>query len=699
MALGVVKGADFEKQISNGIENLHYDKQIFFEWLCAVRALPFLGARGHFSFWKKHLKQRYIYSVLNALDTYLQADYGNDYADCFSFSSTNPGVAYIPHVADACTASYAYHAVNAVACASINAVAAPHSSYHAAYAARKCNVNLQDIILSDLSLIKENNYNQFNNDISIYGNIWNKFQNALQDNGCEYWGKLYEDIFKSGFVVDKEALERRLSVPKAIREQGAAAVAEYLENAERQGLTFSRRETRLIILGSAGAGKTTLVKRLNGDNSYTDPKDTTHGVDTDVVLDCNGIKTRVWDFGGQVFYHASHRCFMTENCVYILVISARCEDHRNISKTNYWLDTIRIYSENKAKVFIVINEFDNSEQNAEDYDTFKDGEYKSLIQEIYSFNVDTGFESITAFKNDLSVYIESVGHQVFGKDDNNAIKELSSVFKDNQILSRGDLERILIKHKITIKKEQERAIKLFNTLGIALSYDFMEDAVLNPYWISHGVYKVVDYMAEKKSKFIKYSELDVVFSDERGIYPIGKDRYILDLMKHYKIGFRNKDGIRGLIVPCAASQSKPKNITVDIEPDCLVTYVEREDLQEFPANFFNRYICANKNDIKGKDEMSAVWQTGMVLTDKEASALVELNPNNTRIQMTVWGVNKEEYKQSLEFIIDKLLKEYNFTSYTEVRIRGGKLVKFITVVLNAAVESAFKGITKGIIDK
>ncbi len=63
--------------------------------------------------------------------------------------------------------------------------------------------------------------------IELYGDIWGRFQKALEAEGCGYWGELYQHIFDDEFVPDQEALTRRMNVPIEIRNQGAAAVAKY----------------------------------------------------------------------------------------------------------------------------------------------------------------------------------------------------------------------------------------------------------------------------------------------------------------------------------------------------------------------------------------------------------------------------------------------------------------------------------------
>ena len=94
-------------------------------------------------------------------------------------------------------------------------------------AANNRYVYLQNILLSDIEIIQKGDYT-FNNDLRWYGDIWNNFQQALEKEDCSYWGHLYKNIFENCFVLDKEALERRIYVPIRIQERGASVVISYL---------------------------------------------------------------------------------------------------------------------------------------------------------------------------------------------------------------------------------------------------------------------------------------------------------------------------------------------------------------------------------------------------------------------------------------------------------------------------------------
>ncbi|MCP4373862.1 MAG: hypothetical protein GY797_38035, partial [Deltaproteobacteria bacterium] len=180
--------------IKKRIEELNKEQVVCFAWRCAVRALPFLGSNGHFNFWYEKDRQNHLFSIFLAL--YLAVDRD-------SIDAARDDIA-----------------------ASRAAIAARYSAMDATRNNRKMLMNLEPILLRDLNTIQNKEKLDIQHMLTdLYGDIWDNFQKALATESCAYWGQLYKDIFDSGFVLDQEALQRRINVPKEIRNQGAAAEA------------------------------------------------------------------------------------------------------------------------------------------------------------------------------------------------------------------------------------------------------------------------------------------------------------------------------------------------------------------------------------------------------------------------------------------------------------------------------------------
>jgi len=689
----------FEDQVKQKLGVLNQKQLIQFAWLWGLRALPFLSVERDFAYWRKGDRQKYLYSVFNALDVSALAtlDYtaaAKAAATCFYTAVETADNSFYIGTTYAAQAAYAAHAavdyaakakkareaaaiaaypdatdsnyilkLDADRTAAKAAEAADAVAYTAAkvtYAAEDAardnyieNFDWERILFNDIEAIKENKLVESNHDANIYGELWGHFIDDLKSIGCEYWAELYQDLFDNGFKLNEEELKLRLSVLDEIKAEGAKAVAEQINILKKQK-TADVQRARIILIGSAAAGKTTLARKLKNENASLAGYDSTHGVDRNIEIDFNGVITQIWDFGGQVIYHSSHRCFMSERCVYILVVNARKnDDYHDIGKIKYWLDTVQDYAKGKAKVFIVINEEDDRKYNYEDISKSLVKEYKDLVNEkFFAFNIGKDKESLLGFKSILSEYIESKGRQKIAANEKKALDEIKTLFeKGTKLLKKGGVFKILERCGI---EDKERALDLFDTLGAALYYEDFDDFVIDPYWVSHGIYKVIDYMQNPKIKQPIYEyKLKEIFVDDYNYYEKGAE-YVFELMARYKIGFRNSE-LKGLFVPCVAAFYKPVGTT---EPDFdnYIVKFERDKLKEFPAGFFDRFMADNAKDMNNRNDALEFWQTGMVLIKNETNALIEMIENR-KIVITVWGEQKEQYADELIRSVDTLLKE------------------------------------------
>ena len=147
-------------------------------WLCGVRAFPFLcgdsQSRG-FTYWPEDVRQKHLYSVLNALDV----------------SSSGKGVCFLSsddaHAAD--DAAYAVNRASGAAEATANAAAyaAANTDVYAAFyateyaneAANYARTSLEQILYDDLETIRTGNLDTLNNNTDIYGEIWPNYLSCI----------------------------------------------------------------------------------------------------------------------------------------------------------------------------------------------------------------------------------------------------------------------------------------------------------------------------------------------------------------------------------------------------------------------------------------------------------------------------------------------------------------------------------------
>jgi internalin A len=169
-----------------------------------------------------------------------------------------------------------------------------------------------------------------------------------------------------------------VSPPKEVFQQGQKSVLSwyneniyYSENrttdwltqrpgrVERVKVEVPLNEVRVIFLGQGQTGKTTLKKQLLG-LEIPETETQTDGIDIDVWQpeELDGIKLRLWDFGGQEIQHSVHKLFLQDNCVYVLLINKR-QDQQSDGHLIYWLNHIRSFGKN-SPVLIVENFIDTA---------------------------------------------------------------------------------------------------------------------------------------------------------------------------------------------------------------------------------------------------------------------------------------------------------------------------------------------------
>ncbi|MCJ8271349.1 MAG: ADP-ribosylation factor-like protein, partial [Psychrosphaera sp.] len=327
-------------------------------------------------------------------------------------------------------------------------------------------------ILNDLAAIQAKQTPQLAT--QSYGKIWANFEKALENEGCEYWAKLYQNIFDNNFELDQVALARRLNVPKEIKEQGAAAVGIYLAALEDQGAE-RLNEARIIILGEKGAGKTCIARKLiDPDAEMTSPEESTAGVDTTLwSLTDGNLKARIWDFAGHTVTHAVHQFFLSERCLYIIVYDGRTEQRNRLE---YWLNHMKNYGGNSTAI-ILVNERDQHSIDIQ----INNLREKYPIHAVRTFSVKNDKYKLNAFRDEVARFIcdnPCWNKQEIPKSYFNVKEDLEALFnkqddeQGKEHITKKEFEAIAKSHNVA---NTDRLLKDLHALGVSLWYDEMED--------------------------------------------------------------------------------------------------------------------------------------------------------------------------------------------------------------------------------
>jgi signal recognition particle receptor subunit beta len=669
---------DFREKIKTQINGLSKQQQIQFAWLCGFRALPFLCVDGGFDYWTDD-KQKYLYSVFYALDmvnaafTFADAYAASNavfaFADAYATTAAASNAAFTFAAAyDATAAAAASNAASNAAFTAAFTVAASDATANAAAAAAAAaygnGMNLQKIIIKDIDAVKKGRFHTLQNDTNVYGSLWEEFLAALQKEGCGYWADLFENLFANQFEMNADELERRLGVPEEIREQGAAAVANFLEAGKSRGVK-RLNEARIVIIGDKGAGKTSLARKLIDINAEL-PKsyESTEGVDIEPwVLPGNGsgdgVNVHIWDFAGHVITHAAHRFFLSERCVYIIVYDGRTDES---NRMKYWLDHVKNYGSN-SPIYILVNKKDSHRPMIEE-NTLRD-KYPD-IQDVKYLSLQSDMTELGAFRDELADFIRErpAWNQDIPKPWFDMKEKLHEVFlQKKDYITVEDYNRIAKDLGID-EGDFEKMRQPLHDLGICLYYKKiarLNTFVINPNWISHGVYKIINWLGNEKRHELWTRDFALIFSkpEDAERYPEEKYEFLFDIMQAYELAYPIKGQERsGLVIPFLMPKDQPERDMQKEYPvaDSLMMRYKVESA--LPPDTITRFIVRHHEDIlQNIGNRPLVWRRGVKLRGKDGSHALVVE-DDRYIKLFVRGRGAKEQLSLLRGTLNEIFESY-----------------------------------------
>ncbi|MCL2169074.1 MAG: ADP-ribosylation factor-like protein [Defluviitaleaceae bacterium] len=480
--------------------------------------------------------------------------------------------------------------------------------------------------------------------------------------GCGYWADWYEELFRDKFVLTPERLEEmeiRLDAPGAIMSEGAAAVAAHMLSLKEQGMRETR-EARIILIGSKGAGKTSLSMKLHDVTCHLpELQASTPGVDTSILDLIEGETTHLWDFGGHVIAQAAHKFFMSGECVYVFVVDGRREQQMDLDELRKWLSAVKAYSQEKAKVFVVVNISDEHYQDMPKNKLEK--EFPKLIEDYFNFNFKTDKKTdqdeLFRLKNALKDYINANLVRKLPAQYFDFKERLEQEFKEKEkeILRDSDIKQLAEQSKL--EDDSQGALGYLNTLGVSLQYDNIPDIILNPSWISNGVYTIINHMQNNGLIRIHRDEIPKLFKGEDAKrYDADNCDILYELMVQYELAFVAKDKPNTLIVPATLPNDEPNDLP---SPENGEEVAGRRYSFEISLadNVFPKYIQRNHEHIaRDASNDYIMWASGMVIEKDKVLAVITKESRDMEIK--TWGESSSELLNELHHMFIKLLDEH-----------------------------------------
>ncbi len=423
----------------------------------------------------------------------------------------------------------------------------------------------------------------------------------------------------------------------------------------RRETTRPLNEAKILLVGQGGVGKTSLVKRLVP-GTFDPEEDKTEGINiTQWKVPGKGeraagdVRLNIWDFGGQEIMHATHQFFLTKRSLYLLVLDARKGE--NESNIHYWLRIIQSYG-GDSPVLVIINKNEppnhlelNETRLTKDSPNVK-GFFKTSCRD------SSGIRELLAA---IEEQIQQLPH-VYDKVPASyfAVKqELERKADDEDFIDIGKYREICVRRGVEDTKEQTRLIRFLHDLGNVLNFDdpdspyqLEQTKVLNPEWVTGGVYKILNNVElMKRGGVLKIGQLGGILDDTER-YPSQHRQFIVDMMRQFELCFTfpGSDGKRFLIPELLQPNEPELNWE---EQDALNFQYHYTVL---PGGILPRFIVRTHLNLTNRP---TYWQSGVVLEIDGCKALVRGDTQVGRVYISIQGPVASRRRAALAVIRDQ----------------------------------------------
>ncbi|MCB0266271.1 MAG: hypothetical protein KDH98_24230, partial [Calditrichaeota bacterium] len=248
-----------------------------------------------------------------------------------------------------------------------------------------------------------------------------------------------------------------------------------------------------------------------------------------------------------------------------------------------------------------------------------------------------------------------------------ALKDkLQEKTKSDYYLNEDIFLKMCSECRLENNSQKYNAITFLHDLGLVLHFDEVKSYdyyVLDPYWITYGVYQILTSgLAGESNGVVPMEKLEYIINDEpekseqyraanyRKIrYTNQQSRFLLEILNAFKLCFKVPDG-NSFIIPDLLDTEEPKAFTQKLRESAdSIRFVYE---YEYLPRFVMPHLIVETHRFHKK-----IWRTGCVLQDNGCEALVSNYDN--RLSIIVCGEHKRKYEfmSVLRYLIDMINRE------------------------------------------
>jgi Leucine-rich repeat (LRR) protein/GTPase SAR1 family protein len=442
--------------------------------------------------------------------------------------------------------------------------------------------------------------------------------------------------------------------PPEILAKNIKAIRDYFRQLKAEGTDYLY-EAKLLIVGEAGAGKTTLAKKIENQNYQLQEEDTTKGIEviqwSFPMENGREFRVNIWDFGGQEIYHATHQFFLTKRSLYALVADTRKED----TDFYYWLNVVELLSDN-SPLLIIKNEKQNRHREINELQLR--GQFNNL-KETLPTNLATN--------RDLEQVLEQIKHHVKNLPHIGSplpktwVKVREALESDaRNYISLDEYLNICQQNGFTQRKDKLQLSGYLHDLGVCLH--FQEDphlnktVILKPKWGTDAVYKVLDNekVIRNLGNFTRSDLANIWCADEYATM----HHELLRLMINFKLCYEIPRSQGKYIAPQLLSANQPS-----YNWDEINNLILRYTYEFMPKGIITQFIVAMHELI---NEQKCVWKSGVVLSKDQTKAEVIEYYGKREIKIRVSGRYKRDLMTIVTHELDKIHDSYKRLKYNKL---------------------------------
>ncbi|WP_121968578.1 COR domain-containing protein [Leptolyngbya sp. BC1307] len=449
-----------------------------------------------------------------------------------------------------------------------------------------------------------------------------------------------------------------------IIEQGNKAILTYLreqwKDGERQWIS------KLLVVGEGRAGKTSLLRALRGE-LFEAQQSSTHGIEIETLNLPHSVEPDItmnlntWDFGGQEIYHATHKFFLTNRSLFLLVFNAGVGFEQG--KLIYWLKTIHANAPD-APVILVATWID--ERHAD----LPLSDLKQQFPQITGL-CEASNKTGEGIKELQQAIINTAAElPLMGEIWPTTWLKFAKAIRQNEGKQATPQQFWAAMTKAKVSEDSQPVLtKWLHELGDILFFqddDEVNDLIiLKPQWVTQHISKVLTAEEVIKSNGIFTRQcMDRVWAD----LPPGLPDFFLRLMERFDLSYRTRESPDiSLVVECLPFEPpafQPLWQQKQQEANCKeisMKFQVSEILPGIPTWFIARQ---HRFTIDQGERRGLHWRTGVLFQDRDAKhlglvrTLRDESTNADYLHLTVRGPVPHNFFDVLREGLELTLRRY-----------------------------------------